>query len=50
MGATHPKHGSPYIASAVQAVITLVIVRLAKPDAYAEIGRTVIEDSHERSE
>ena len=28
IGATHPKHGSPYIASATQAVITLVIVLL----------------------
>src|SRR3954470_1045405 len=28
VGATHPKHGSPYIASAVQAGITLVIVLL----------------------
>src|SRR4051794_40173580 len=26
IGATHPKHGSPYIASATQAVITLLIV------------------------
>ena len=28
IGAAHPKHGSPYIASAVQSVITLVIVLL----------------------
>ncbi|CAN5553714.1 APC family permease [soil metagenome] len=28
IGAAHPRHGSPYIASAVQAVITLVIVLL----------------------
>ena len=28
LGAAHPKHGSPYISSAVQAVITLVIVVL----------------------
>jgi amino acid transporter len=28
VGAAHPSHGSPYIASAVQAVITLVIVLL----------------------
>ena len=28
IGATHPKHGSPYIASTTQAVITLVIVLL----------------------
>jgi hypothetical protein len=27
-----------------------VWMRYAKPDAYAEIGRTVIEDSHERAE
>ena len=28
IGAAHPKHGSPYIASTVQSVITLVIVLL----------------------
>ncbi|MCG7593834.1 APC family permease [Mycobacterium sp. PSTR-4-N] len=28
LGAAHPKHGSPYISSAVQSVITLVIVLL----------------------
>jgi amino acid transporter len=28
LGSTHPKHGSPYIASTVQSVITLVIVLL----------------------
>jgi amino acid transporter len=28
IGAAHPKHGSPYIASAVQSVLTLVIVLL----------------------
>jgi amino acid transporter len=28
IGAAHPKHGSPYIASAVQALITLVVVVL----------------------
>jgi amino acid transporter len=28
VGAAHPKHGSPYIASAIQTVITLVIVLL----------------------
>ena len=28
VGAAHPKHGSPYIASAIQSVITLVIVLL----------------------
>jgi hypothetical protein len=25
-------------------------MRFAKPDAYADIGRTVMEDSHERAE
>jgi amino acid transporter len=28
LGSTHPKHGSPYIASTVQSIITLVIVLL----------------------
>lgn len=28
IGGTHPKHGSPYIASAIQSIITLVLVLL----------------------
>jgi len=42
----------PYIILAVfvLGLAYAVWMRYAKPDAYAEIGRTVIEDSHERAE
>ena len=42
----------PYIILAVFVLgLTYAVwMRYAKPDAYAEIGRTVIEDSHERTE
>jgi amino acid transporter len=42
----------PYVILAVFVVglAYAVWMRFAKPRAYAEIGRTVIEDSHERSE
>jgi amino acid transporter len=42
----------PYIILAVFALGLAYVVwmRFAKPEAYAEIGRTVMEDSHERSE
>jgi amino acid transporter len=42
----------PYIILAVFVVglAYAVWMRFAKPDAYAEIGRTVIEDSHERAD
>jgi hypothetical protein len=43
---------APYIILAVFAVglAYAVWMRFAKPEAYAEIGRTVIEDAHERAE
>jgi hypothetical protein len=31
-------------------LVYAVWMRFAKPEAYAEIGRTVMEDSHERSD
>jgi hypothetical protein len=44
--------GRPYIILAVFVVgiAYAVWMRYAKPEAYAEIGRTVIEDSHEPAE
>jgi hypothetical protein len=42
----------PYfiLAVFVTGVVYAVWLRSAKPDVYREIGRTVMEDSHERSE
>jgi hypothetical protein len=42
----------PYVILAVLVVgiAYAVWMRCAKPEAYAEIGRTVMEDSHERAE
>jgi len=42
----------PYVIVAVFVIglAYAVWMRFAKPEAYAEIGRTVIEDSHERTE
>jgi hypothetical protein len=42
----------PYVIVAVFAIglAYAVWMRVAKPEAYAEIGRTVMEDTHERSE
>jgi hypothetical protein len=42
----------PYIILAVfvLGLAYAVWMRYAKPAAYAEIGRTVIEDSHERAD
>jgi hypothetical protein len=43
---------APYILLVLFAIglAYAVWMRSAKPEAYAEIGRTVLEDSHERSE
>jgi hypothetical protein len=43
---------APYIILAVfvLGLAYAVWMRFAKPEAYVEIGRTVMEDSHERAE